>query len=61
MIQRMRAVFLRGLFSYRSRPPLQVGIAHGAVKIDDRDIIAIAAEMIIDPAELEAIAEKVTR
>ena len=32
-----------------------------AVKIDDRDIIAIAAEMIIEPAVLEAIAAKISR
>jgi len=30
-----------------------------AVKIDDRDIIAIAAEMIVEPEVLEAIAERV--
>ena len=32
-----------------------------AVKIDDRDIIAIDAEMIIEPAVLEAIAAKISR
>ena len=32
-----------------------------AVKIDDRDIIAIAAEMIIEPDVLDAIAEKISR
>ncbi len=31
-----------------------------AVKIDDRDIIAIAAEMIVDPEILAAIAERVS-
>jgi tetraacyldisaccharide 4'-kinase len=30
------------------------------VKIDDRDIIAIAAEMIIEPSVLEAIAEEIS-
>jgi len=30
-----------------------------AVKIDDRDIIPIAAEMIVDPAVLEAITERI--
>jgi tetraacyldisaccharide 4'-kinase len=32
-----------------------------AVKIDDRDIIAIAAEMIVQPDVLEAIAERISR
>jgi len=32
-----------------------------AVKIDDRDIIPIAAEMIIEPAVLEAIAARISR
>jgi tetraacyldisaccharide 4''-kinase len=32
-----------------------------AVKIDDRDIIAIAAEMMIEPEVLEAIAARVSR
>jgi tetraacyldisaccharide 4'-kinase len=32
-----------------------------AVKIDDRDIIPIAAEMIIEPAILEAIAARISR
>jgi len=31
-----------------------------AVKIDDRDIIAVAAEMIVEPAILEAIAAKIS-
>ncbi|MGH9420484.1 MAG: tetraacyldisaccharide 4'-kinase [Thermoanaerobaculia bacterium] len=31
------------------------------VKIDDRDIIAIAAEMIVQPAVLEAIAARISR
>jgi tetraacyldisaccharide 4'-kinase len=31
-----------------------------AVKIDDRDIIPIAAEMIVDPDVLEAIAERIS-
>jgi tetraacyldisaccharide 4'-kinase len=31
-----------------------------AVKIDDRDIIPIAAEMIVEPAILEAIAERIS-
>ena len=31
-----------------------------AVKIDDRDIIAIAAEMIVQPDVLEAIAERIS-
>jgi tetraacyldisaccharide 4'-kinase len=31
-----------------------------AVKIDDRDIIAIAAEMIVEPAVLEAIAARIS-
>jgi tetraacyldisaccharide 4'-kinase len=31
-----------------------------AVKIDDRDIIPIAAEMIVDPAVLEAITERIS-
>jgi len=32
-----------------------------AVKIDDRDIIPIAAEMIVEPAVLEAIAARISR
>jgi tetraacyldisaccharide 4'-kinase len=32
-----------------------------AVKIDDRDIIAIAAEMIVEPEVLEAIAARISR
>jgi tetraacyldisaccharide 4'-kinase len=32
-----------------------------AVKIDDRDIIAIAAEMIVQPGVLEAIAARISR
>jgi tetraacyldisaccharide 4'-kinase len=32
-----------------------------AVKIDDRDIIAIAAEMIVEPEILEAIAARISR
>ncbi|HXH39792.1 MAG TPA: tetraacyldisaccharide 4'-kinase [Thermoanaerobaculia bacterium] len=31
-----------------------------AVKLDDRDIIPIAAEMIVDPAVLEAIGERIS-
>jgi tetraacyldisaccharide 4'-kinase len=31
-----------------------------AVKIDDRDIIAVAAEMIVEPAILEGIAAKIS-
>ncbi len=32
-----------------------------AVKIDDRDIIPIAAEMIVEPEVLEAIAARISR
>jgi tetraacyldisaccharide-1-P 4'-kinase len=31
-----------------------------AVRIDDHDIIPIAAEMIVDPAVLEAITERIS-